>query len=147
MAEKSNGKRRIEVPGRAAKVYSFNRFDGQLGFYGRAGDLFQLGIWNDIDSGIITHPHGQVMAAEGQHHAYLWGGEPAPGALGQLDFELPPGTHRMHAHQVSEEMLMTAPMICRETQAEDIQERVIMLYDFGLGRTRYARCLGRYGGK
>lgn len=124
------GTRQLEVLGRAATVYGINGYDGQLGFYGRAGDRFQLGIQNDTDIGIVTHWHGQVMAAEGQDRSYTGGGKLAPGAVDQMDFELTPGTHWMHAHQLSEQMLMAAPMICREADAEDIQEHVIMLHDF-----------------
>ncbi len=130
VAEMSISTRQIEVWGRAATVYGINGYDGQLGFYGQAGDRFQLGIQNDTDTGIITHWHGQVMAAEGQDRAYTGGGELAPGAVDQVDFELTPGTHWMHSHQLSEQMLMAAPMICREADAEDIQEHVIMLHDF-----------------
>lgn len=130
VAEMSIATRQIEVLGRAATVYGINGYDGQLGFYGRAGDRFQLGIRNDTDHGIITHWHGQVMAAEGQDRAYTGGGELAAGAVDLMDFELTPGTHWMHSHQLSEQMLMAAPMICREADAEDIQEHVIMLHDF-----------------
>lgn len=130
VAEMRIGTRQIEVLGRSATVYGINGYDGQLGFYGRAGDRFQLGIQNDTDIGIVTHWHGQVMAAEGQDRAYTGGGELAPGAVDQVDFELTPGTHWMHAHQLSEQLLMAAPMICREADAEDIQEHVIMLHDF-----------------
>ncbi len=130
VAEMSISTRQIEVLGRGATVYGINGYDGQLGFYGRAGDRFQLGIQNDTDIGIITHWHGQVMAAEGQDRAYTGGGELAPGAVDQMDFDLTPGTHWMHAHQLSEQLLLAAPMICREADAEDIQEHVIMLHDF-----------------
>ena len=130
VAEMSISTRQIEVLGRAATVYGINGYDGQLGFYGRAGDRFQLGLQNDTDAGIITHWHGQVMAPEGQDRSYTGGGELAPGAVDQMDFELTPGTHWMHSHQLSEQMLMAAPMICREANAEDIQEHVIMLHDF-----------------
>lgn len=129
-ADMSIGTRQIEVLGRAATVYGINGYDGQLGFYGRAGERFQLGMQNDTDSGIVTHWHGQVMAAEGQDRSYTGGGVLAPGAVDQMDFELTPGTHWMHAHQLSEQLLMAAPMICREADAEDIQEHVIMLHDF-----------------
>ncbi|MES2434961.1 MAG: multicopper oxidase domain-containing protein [Pseudomonadota bacterium] len=130
VAEMSIGTRQIEVLGRSATVFGINGYDGQLGFYGRAGDRFQLGIQNDADQGIITHWHGQVMAAEGQDRAYTGGGTLAPGAVDWMDFELTPGTHWMHSHQLSEQLLMAAPMICREADAEDIQEHVIMLHDF-----------------
>ncbi len=130
VAEMSISTRQIEVLGRAATVYGINGYDGQLGFYGRAGDRFQLGIQNDTDIGIVTHWHGQVMAAEGQDRSYTGGGELAPGAVDQMDFALTPGTHWMHSHQLSEQLLMAAPMICREADAEDIQEHVIMLHDF-----------------
>ncbi|OYU38720.1 MAG: copper oxidase [Pseudorhodobacter sp. PARRP1] len=122
--------RQIEVLGRAATVYGFNGYDGQLGFYGSAGDRFQLGMQNDTDIDVITHWHGQVMAAEGQDRAYTGGGALAPGAVDQMDFALTPGTHWMHAHQLSEQALMAAPMICREADAPDVQEHVIMLHDF-----------------
>ena len=130
VAEMTIGTRQIEVLGRAATVYGVNGYDGQLGFYGRAGERFQLGLQNDTDIGIVTHWHGQVMAAEGQDRSYTGGGALAPGAVDQMDFELTPGTHWMHAHQLSEQLLMAAPMICREADAEDIQEHVIMLHDF-----------------
>ena len=122
--------RQIEVLGRAATVYGMTGPDGRSGFHGHAGERFRLAVQNDTDTGIITHWHGQVMAAEGQDRSYTGGGELAAGAADQVDFELTPGTHWMHSHQLSEQMLMAAPMICREVDAEDIQEHVIMLHDF-----------------
>ncbi|MFC3181353.1 multicopper oxidase family protein [Cypionkella sinensis] len=130
VAEMSISTRQIEVLGRAATVYGFNGYDGQLGFYGSAGDRFQLGMQNDTDMDIITHWHGQVMATEGQDRAYTGGGALAAGAADWMDFELTPGTHWMHAHQLAEQQLMAAPMICREADAPDVQEHVIMLHDF-----------------
>ncbi|GLS87491.1 multicopper oxidase [Cypionkella aquatica] len=130
VAEMSIATRQIEVMGRAATVYGFNGYDGQLGFYGKEGARFQLGLQNDTDIDVITHWHGQVMAAEGQDRAYTGGGALAAGAVDWMDFALTPGTHWMHAHQLSEQQLMAAPMICREKDAEDIQEHVIMLHDF-----------------
>ena len=97
----SIGTRQIEVLGRAATVYGMNGYRRAVGVLcARAGDRFRLGMRNDTDFGIITHWHGQVMAAEGQDRSYTGGGALAPGGVDQMDFELTPGTHWMHAHQL-----------------------------------------------
>lgn len=124
------GSRQIEVLGRAATVYGFTGPDGKSGISGKAGDRFDLAVRNDTGAGVVTHWHGQVMAAEGQDRAYTGGGELAAGGVDHPDFELTPGTHWMHSHQLTEQQLMAAPMICREADAEDIQEHVLMLHDF-----------------
>lgn len=122
--------RQIEVLGRAATVYGITGPDGRQGVHGKAGERFQLAVQNDTDIDIITHWHGQVLAAEGQDRAYTGGGALAAGAIDLPDFELTPGTHWMHAHQLSEQVLMAAPMIGRESDAAGMQEHVIMLHDF-----------------
>jgi FtsP/CotA-like multicopper oxidase with cupredoxin domain len=122
--------RQIEVLGRAATVYGFTGPDGKSGFSGKQGDRFDLSVRNNTGAGVVTHWHGQVMAAEGQDRSYTGGGELAPGAVDSPDFALTPGTHWMHSHQLTEQQLMAAPMICREADAEDIQEHVVMLHDF-----------------
>jgi FtsP/CotA-like multicopper oxidase with cupredoxin domain len=124
------GSRQIEVLGRAVTVYGFTGPDGKSGISGKQGDRFQLGVRNDTKAGVVTHWHGQIMAAEGQDRSYTGGGELAAGAVDQPDFELTPGTHWMHSHQLTEQQMMAAPMICREADAEDIQEHVMMLHDF-----------------
>lgn len=124
------GSRQIEVLGKAATVYGMTGPDGRPGLYRSAGDRFSGGVLNTTDAGVITHWHGQVMAPEGQDRAYTGGGELLAGGTDLVDFALTPGTHWMHAHQLTEQMLMAAPMITRETDAEDIQEVVLMLHDF-----------------
>lgn len=122
--------RQIEVLGRAAKVYGITGADGLPGIYAAAGSRFTGGVMNATDAGLVMHWHGQVMAPEGQDRAYTGGGETAPGASDMVDFALTPGTHWMHSHQLTEQQLLAAPMICREADAEDIQEVVLMLHDF-----------------
>lgn len=122
--------RQIEVLGRAATVYGMVGADGRSGIYAKAGDRFAGAVRNDTAVPLVQHWHGQVMAAEGQDRSYTGGGELAPGGSDLVDFELTPGTHWMHAHQLTEQQLMAAPMICREADAEDIQEHVLMLHDF-----------------
>lgn len=122
--------RQIEVLGRAVTVYGMIGPDGRPGISARAGDRFQGLVLNTTAGGVITHWHGQVMAAEGQDRAYTGGGALAAGAEDAVDFALTPGTHWMHAHQLTEQQLLAAPMITREADAEDIQEVVLMLHDF-----------------
>lgn len=122
--------RQIEVLGKAAKVYGITGTDGRSGINAPAGARFAGQVMNSTDSGLIMHWHGQVMAAEGQDRAYTGGGETAPGAADSVNFALTPGTHWMHSHQLTEQQLLAAPMICREADAEDIQEVVLMLHDF-----------------
>lgn len=122
--------RQIEVLGKAATVYGFTGADGKAGISAKAGDRLTGAVLNSSDGGVITHWHGQVMAAEGQDRAYSGGGELAVGAQDIVDFELTPGTHWMHSHQLTEQRMMAAPMITREADAEDIQEVVLMLHDF-----------------
>lgn len=129
-AELTIASRQIEVLGKAASVYGMMGLDGQPGIHAKAGDRFRGAIKNATDSGVITHWHGQVMAPEGQDRAYTGGGELASGGMDLVDFELTPGTHWMHSHQLSEQQLMAAPMITREKDAEDLQEIVLMLHDF-----------------
>jgi FtsP/CotA-like multicopper oxidase with cupredoxin domain len=124
------GSRQIEVLGKAATVYGFTGPDGKSGISGKAGERFDLGVRNDTGAGVVTHWHGQVLAAAGQDRAYAGGGELAAGQMDAPDFELTPGTHWMHSHQLTEQQLMAAPMICRDADAENIQEHVVMLHDF-----------------
>lgn len=122
--------RQIEVLGRAVTVYGMFGPDGRSGITATAGARFQGDVLNTTPGGVITHWHGQVLAAEGQDRAYTGGGELAPGQSDRVDFELTSGTHWMHAHQLSEQQLMAAPMIGREAEAEAMQEVVLMLHDF-----------------
>ena len=122
--------RHIEVLGRAFTAHGRFGPDWRSGITATAGARFQGDVLNTTPGGVITHWHGQVLAAEGQDRAYTGGGELAPGQSDRVDFELTPGTHWMHAHQLSEQQLMAAPMIGREAEAEAMQEVVLMLHDF-----------------
>ncbi|MEO5620636.1 MAG: multicopper oxidase domain-containing protein [Cypionkella sp.] len=122
--------RQIEVLGRAAKVYGLTDAMGKPGLSAREGDRMTGLVQNATDTPLIMHWHGQVLAAEGQDRAYTGGGATAPGSADTVDFPLTPGTHWMHAHQMTEQQLLAAPMITREADAEDIQEHVILLHDF-----------------
>lgn len=122
--------RQIEVLGRAAKVYGLTDAKGNTGLIAREGDRMQGLVQNDSGGPLIMHWHGQVMAAEGQDRAYTGGGATPAGGADPVDFLLTPGTHWMHSHQMTEQQLLAAPMITVESDAEPIQEHVIMLHDF-----------------
>jgi FtsP/CotA-like multicopper oxidase with cupredoxin domain len=122
--------RQIEVLGRAATVYGITGPDGKPGLRAREGDRFTGQVQNDTDAGLVMHWHGQIFAPEGADRAYPGGGETPAGAADTVDFALTPGTHWMHSHQMTEQLLLAAPMITVEADAGNLQEVVLMLHDF-----------------
>lgn len=122
--------RQIEVKRRGATVYGVSGADGRLGHFASEGDSFAGEILNRTSEPLVMHWHGQIYAAEEQDRSRPDGGAIASGASDTHSFRLTPGTHWMHAHQLSEQQLLAAPMITRDKDAGDIQDVVIMLHDF-----------------
>jgi FtsP/CotA-like multicopper oxidase with cupredoxin domain len=124
------GSRTIEVLGRAVKAFSIVGPNGASGLIAREGDRFSGSLLNASSEPLQMHWHGQVRAPFDQDRARPEGGALAIGQSDQHDFELTPGTHWMHAHTLSEQLLLAAPMVTREKAAGELQEVVIMLHDF-----------------
>src|SRR3990167_8516574 len=103
--------RQIEVLGRAATVYGITGPDGKPGLRAREGDRFTGQVQNDTDAGLVMHWHGQIFAPEGADRAYPGGGETPAGAADTVDFALTPGTHWMHSHQMTEQLLLAGSMM------------------------------------
>ena len=118
----------IEVKGQAARVYGIMGPQGP-GLFAREGDRFQGEVWNDTDTQLALHWHGQVLAPFDQDRARPEGGTLAPGARDAHDFALTPGTHWMHSHSLTEQQLLAAPMVTREAFAVE-PEATVMLHDF-----------------
>jgi FtsP/CotA-like multicopper oxidase with cupredoxin domain len=122
--------RTIEVNKKAAKVFSVLGPNGKAGLIAQQGDRFSGSLLNASVESLQMHWHGQVKAPAEQDRARPGGGVLAPEQSDAHDFELTPGTHWMHAHTLSEQQLLAAPMVTRETTAGDVQDVVVMLHDF-----------------
>jgi FtsP/CotA-like multicopper oxidase with cupredoxin domain len=120
----------IEVNNKAAKVFSVLGANGKPGLLATQGDRFSGTLLNATDEPLQMHWHGQTKAAADQDRARPGGGALAIGQSDSHDFELTPGTHWMHAHTLSEQQLLAAPMITLERNAGDVQDVVVMLHDF-----------------
>ena len=119
----------IEVAGKAAKVFGIANSQGGLGHFARQGDRFQASLHNQTGADLVMHWHGQTLAQNDQDRARPDGGSLAPGGTDSFDFALTPGTHWMHSHSLSEQQLLAAPMVTRETFAIE-PEATVMLHDF-----------------
>lgn len=124
------GSRTLEVNGKAAKVYSVTGSGSRPGIYAHEGDRFTGPMLNASNEPLQMHWHGQIRAPFDQDRARPGGGTLAPNGTDIHDFELTPGTHWMHAHSLSEQQLLAAPMVTREKDAGDAQDVVVMLHDF-----------------
>ena len=122
--------RTIEVNKKAAKVFSVLGPDGKPGVMAQEGDRFAGGLLNASGEPLQMHWHGQIKAPADQDRARPGGGMLGLGQTDIHDFELTSGTHWMHAHQLSEQQLLAAPMVAREKDAGDVQDVVVMLHDF-----------------
>ena len=122
--------RTLEVNKKAATVFSVLNRNGKSGIIAAEGDRFKSHLLNASKDPLAMHWHGQVLAANDQDRARPRGGELAPAAADDHDFELTPGTHWMHSHSLTEQQLLAAPMVAVEKDAGDVQDVVVMLHDF-----------------
>ena len=122
--------RTIEVNKKAAKVFSVLGSNGKPGIVAQEGDRFAGSLLNASGEPLQMHWHGQTKAPANQDRARPGGGMLRLDQTDIHDFELTPGTHWMHAHQLSEQQLLAAPMVAREKNAGDVQDVVVMLHDF-----------------
>ncbi|MFG1477439.1 multicopper oxidase domain-containing protein [Xanthobacter sp. V4C-4] len=120
----------LEVNGRAATVFTVKGPDGADGVFAKAGERLVGGLRNASETPLVMHWHGQLLVPAHQDRARPDGGALEPGGLDLVDFVLTPGTHWMHAHTLSEQQLLAAPLIAREIDAGDAQDVVMMLHDF-----------------
>jgi FtsP/CotA-like multicopper oxidase with cupredoxin domain len=121
--------RQLEVLGRAATVYGITNASGGNGLTAREGDRFTGTVLNDTSDDLILHWHGQTRAAADQDRTRPGGGVQASGTTDAYDFELTPGTHWMHSHTLTEQLLLAAPMVTVEADATT-PEATVMLHDF-----------------
>jgi FtsP/CotA-like multicopper oxidase with cupredoxin domain len=121
--------RQIEVLGRAATVYGITNPQGGTGLFAREGDRFSGLLRNATADDLLMHWHGQVRAPADQDHTRPGGLVQTPGTDDPYDFELTPGTHWMHSHQLTEQQLLAAPMVTAEADAT-LPEATVMLHDF-----------------
>ena len=124
------GSRTIEVNKKAAKVFSVLGPNGKPGIVADEGGRFAGGLLNASGEPLQMHWHGQTKAPAAQDRSRPDGGTLGVGETDIHDFELTPGTHWMHAHQLSEQQLLAAPMVTRERNAGDVQDVIVMLHDF-----------------
>ena len=122
--------RTIEVNKKAAKVFGVIGPNGKPGLVAQQGARFRGGLLNASSEPLQMHWHGQTKAPADQDRSRPGGGTLGLGETDTHDFELTPGTHWMHAHQLSEQQLLAAPMVTRETNAGDVQDVVVILHDF-----------------
>lgn len=124
------GTRTLEVNRKPAKVFHVAGPNGRNGLLAREGDRFTGALLNETGEPLQMHWHGQVLAPHDQDRARPAGGALADGQSDMHDFALTPGTHWMHAHTLSEQRLLAAPMVTLEKDGGDVQDVVIMLHDF-----------------
>lgn len=122
--------RSLEVNRKAAKVFHVAGPNGRSGLLAKEGDRFKGDLLNETAEPLQMHWHGQVRAPNGQDRSRPGGGMISTGQSDPHDFELTPGTHWMHAHTLSEQQLLAAPMVTLEKDAGDVQDVIIMLHDF-----------------
>jgi FtsP/CotA-like multicopper oxidase with cupredoxin domain len=122
--------RTIEVNRKPATVFHVAGPGGRAGILAREGERFNGALRNDTGEPLQMHWHGQVRAPFDQDRARPGGGALASGQSDLHDFELTPGTHWMHAHTLSEQQLLAAPMVTLPKDSGDVQDVVIMLHDF-----------------
>jgi FtsP/CotA-like multicopper oxidase with cupredoxin domain len=122
--------RTIQVNKKAAKVFSVTGPNGKPGLFAQQGERFSGGLLNASSEPLQMHWHGQTKAAADQDRSRPDGGLLTPEQTDMHDFELTPGTHWMHAHTLSEQQLLAAPMVTREKDVGDVQDVVVMLHDF-----------------
>jgi FtsP/CotA-like multicopper oxidase with cupredoxin domain len=115
--------RTIEVNKKAATVFSILNRTSSIGVIATEGDRFTGHLLNASRDPLPMHWHGQVLAANDQDRARPAGGELAPGAVDDHDFELTPGTHWMHSHSLIEQLLLAAPMVARQRMAATVLMR------------------------
>jgi FtsP/CotA-like multicopper oxidase with cupredoxin domain len=136
--------RTIEVSKKAAKVFSIVGPGGRPGLAAREGERFSGGLLNASGEPLQMHWHGQVKAPANQDRARPDGGALAAGQTDAHEFELTTGTHWMHSHTISEQLMLAAPMVTREKDAGDVQDVVIMLHDFAFRSPQ--EILAEFGG-
>jgi FtsP/CotA-like multicopper oxidase with cupredoxin domain len=122
--------RQIEVKRRGTMVFGITGRDGRIGHSANEGDDFVGEVVNRTSDPLVLHWHGQTFAEAFEDRSRPNGGALAPGDSDRHAFKLTPGTHWMHAHQLTEQQMLAAPMVTREQDAEDIQEVTVMLHDF-----------------
>ncbi len=124
------GSRMIEVNKKPTKVFSVLGANGKPGMIAREGDRFAGTIMNATDEPLQMHWHGQTKAPADQDRARPDGGALAVNQTDAHDFEMTSGTHWMHAHALSEQQLLAAPMVAIEKNAGEVQNIIVMLHDF-----------------
>ncbi len=118
--------RQLEVNGKSAKVYGITG----PGLVAREGDRFQGLVSNQSGTDLVLHWHGQVLAKNTDDRTRPNGGTQPDGSVEAYDFPLTPGTQWMHAHQLTEQQLLAAPMVTVEADAGDTPEATVILHDF-----------------
>ena len=119
----------LEVNGKAAKAYVVKGPAGE-GIFAREGERLSGAVLNASDAPLQLHWHGQIFAPPEQDRARPNGGTLASGQTDLVDYRLTPGTHWMHAHTLTEQQLLAAPLVTREADAGEVQDVVVMLHDF-----------------
>lgn len=125
--------RTIEVNGRAAHVWGLTNQNGGSGLSLDPGQRFRVDLTNALDVETLIHWHGQIPPNTQDGVPDLPLPKLRPGETRAYDFDARPGTHWMHSHVPSQEMmLLAAPLIVRsaEDAAADRQEVVMFLHDF-----------------
>ncbi|MFZ5708454.1 MAG: multicopper oxidase family protein [Pseudomonadota bacterium] len=125
--------RTIDVRGRAATVWGLLDAQGRSGLVLEPGQAFAVDLTNALAEPTIIHWHGQIPPN-------MQDGVPdipmpvlQPGETRSYDFPARAGTHWMHAHIATHEMLLlAAPLIVRrpEDVAADRQEVTMFLHDY-----------------
>lgn len=125
--------RTIDVQGKAASVWGLLDADGRSGLVLEPGEDFAIDLTNELDAETLIHWHGQIPpnAMDGVPDMPM--ALMKPGEQRSYDFKPRAGTHWMHAHVPTHEMLLlAAPLIVRspEDVAADRKEVTLFLHDF-----------------
>lgn len=126
-------RRPIDVNGKAASRIAILQPDGVPGLFTELGRRFRVRVENRLDAPSLIHWHGLTPPWRQDGVPGISGPPIEPGGSADFDFPLTfPGTFFMHSHEgFQEQLLMTAPLIIRDSQgSRDEQDVVMLLNDF-----------------
>jgi FtsP/CotA-like multicopper oxidase with cupredoxin domain len=124
--------RTLDVKGQAAKVFGIVNETGGQGVNMLYDGMFRARVENRLSEETLIHWHGLTPPLALDGVPMLSGPTMQPGEARDYEFKTrETGTHWMHSHVgLQEQLLLAAPLIIRETEAQDEQEHVVMLHDF-----------------
>lgn len=121
----------ITINGKKVKVMTIEQPDGTWGYYGKAGDNFDVILQNKLDESTVIHWHGLFLPND-QDGTELTQDYIPPGAEYHYNFKLEnTGTYWMHSHyELQVQDLLAAPLIIESADDSKYQQVVVMFQDY-----------------